>query len=232
MRIGILETGFPPRELQEAHGTYPDMFAKLLGGHGFEFQAWPVLKDVFPQGPHDADGWLITGSRFGVYDDEPWIARAMDLVREIAAAKVPLVGICFGHQLMAHALGGRAAKSDKGWGLGPVDYRDLESGETMRIIAVHQDQVLEQPPRTRIIAENDFCPIAGLAWEDTPAISWQPHPEMSPAFTTGLIEMRRGLTYDDALADAALGRMDQPLTSPALGQRIARFFEENAKVDA
>ena len=74
MRIGILETGFPPRELQEAHGTYPDMFAKLLGGHGFEFQAWPVLKDVFPQGPHDADGWLITGSRFGVYDDEPWIA--------------------------------------------------------------------------------------------------------------------------------------------------------------
>ncbi|SFI41815.1 type 1 glutamine amidotransferase [Albimonas pacifica] len=232
MRIGILETGFPPRELQDAHGTYPDMFARLLAGHGFAFRAWPVLKDEFPAGPQEADGWLITGSRFGVYEDEPWIARSMDLVREIAAAKLPMVGICFGHQLMAQALGGHVEKSDRGWGLGPVDYRDLEIGEPMRIIAVHQDQVTTQPPATRIIAQTDHCPIAGLAWTETPAISWQPHPEMSPAFTSQLIEMRRGATYDDALADAALSRMSEPLTSPALGARIARFFKENAKVDA
>lgn len=232
MRIGILETGFPPVELQEAHGTYPDMFARLLAGHGFEFRSYPVLKDVFPEGPQDADGWLITGSRFGVYEDHDWIRRAMDLVRQIAAAKVPMVGICFGHQLMAQALGGEVRKSGKGWGLGPVDYEDLETGGTMKIIAVHQDQVEVQPPATKIIAANDFCPIAGLAWTETPALSWQPHPEMTPAFTSGLIEMRRGLTYDDALADGALSRMDQPLTSPALGGRIARFFQENAKVAA
>ena len=88
MRIGILETGFPPKELQEAHGTYPDMFAKLLAGHGFEFQAWPVLKDVFPEGPQAADGWLITGSRFGVYEDgelvPPSRVAARTLLRHLA----------------------------------------------------------------------------------------------------------------------------------------------------
>jgi GMP synthase (glutamine-hydrolysing) len=229
MRIGILETGFPPKELQEAHGLYSDMFARLLDGHGFEFAAWRAPLGEIPESPAEADGWLITGSKYGVYDDLDWIRTSEAFVRKVLAAKVPLVGICFGHQLMAQAAGGRVIKSDRGWGLGPSAYRDLSTGGEMTIVAVHQDQVVEQPDGTRLIAESDFCPIAGLEWEDAPAVSWQPHPEFGRAFARDLIETRRGTTYSEDVADAALSRLDAPLDSQALGERIARFFETHGK---
>ena len=228
MRIGILETGFPPEELRETYGSYPEQFAKLLDGHGFEFKAWPVLTDDFPASPADADGWLITGSRFGVYEDHAWIPKLEAFVRQAVAARIPIVGICFGHQLLAQALGGKVINSDRGWGVGPNDYRDLETGKTITIVASHQDQVVEQPPATEIIAESDFCPIAGLRWTDAPVISWQPHPEMSKGFVTDLLKMRYGTTYPKDVADKALARMEDPIDSPAMGDRIARFFQENA----
>jgi hypothetical protein len=82
-----------------------------------------------------------------------------------------------------------------------------------------------QPPGTRLTARSEFCPIAGLEWENAPAVSWQPHPEFDPAFARALIEARRGEVYAPDLADAALARLDAPLDSPSLGARIARFFE-------
>lgn len=225
MRIGILETGFPPKDLQEAHGLYSDMFARLLAGHGFDFAVWRAPLGEIPADPSEAEGWLITGSKYGVYDDLDWIRASEDFVRQALAAKVPLVGICFGHQLMAQAAGGRVVKSDKGWGLGPHDYEDLTRDAPFTVVAVHQDQVVTQPPGTRLTARSEFCPIAGLEWENAPAVSWQPHPEFDPAFARALIEARRGEVYAPELADAALARLDAPLDSPSLGARIARFFE-------
>jgi GMP synthase (glutamine-hydrolysing) len=229
MRIGILETGFPPKPLQEAHGLYSDMFARLLDGHGYEFRCWRTPLGEIPESPEEADAWLITGSRYGVYDDLDWIRDSEAFVRKALEAKVPMVGICFGHQLMAQASGGRVVKSDKGWGLGPHDYEDLATGRTMTIVAVHQDQVVTQPENTRLIARSEFCPIAGLEWRDAPAISWQPHPEFGPAFARDLIESRRGETYAEDLADRALARLDAPLDSQEMGDRIARFFDEHGR---
>lgn len=188
MEIGILMTGHAPEELHPEYGGYPEMFARLLDGHGFSFRTWAVVDMEFPDDPDTADGWLITGSRFGVYEDLPWIPPLKDLIRAIYAKQKPLVGICFGHQIMADALGGRAEKSDRGWGTGRQTYTTPE-GEEITLNAFHQDQVTAKPPRARTIASSDFCEFAALAYRDN-TVSVQAHPEFTDAFVSDLITAR------------------------------------------
>ena len=108
----------------------------------------------------------------------------MDFIRAAKASK--MVGVCFGHQIMAEALGGHVVKSDKGWGAGLHHYRIvhaepwMDDARTVAVPASHQDQVVVQPPNTEIVAASDFTPYAALAWTDRPAISFQFHPEFSP----------------------------------------------------
>ncbi|MEM1315376.1 MAG: type 1 glutamine amidotransferase [Pseudomonadota bacterium] len=227
MLIGILQTGDVNPRLADRFPPYEVMFARLLDGHGLRFQAWRANHGELPAGPEDADGWLITGSAAGVYEDLPWIAPLEDLVRAIAAARRPLVGICFGHQLMAQALGGRVVKSDKGWGIGVQEYDEVETGRRVRVLASHQDQVVAPPPGAEVMASSEFCPVAAMRWPDAPMLSWQPHPEFEADYSRAIIEMRRGETYGQAFADAALARLDAPLDSAEIGGRLARFFLES-----
>ena len=97
MKIGILQTGHVPAELTERHGEYPAMFEAMLAGNGFTFESWAVVDNDFPASIHSADGWLITGSRHGAYEDHPWIAPLEAFIRAAYAAEVPMAGICFGH---------------------------------------------------------------------------------------------------------------------------------------
>ncbi len=232
MLIGILETGDVAEHRRGAHGGFADMFRTLLGRHGFEFRVWRVVDGELPSSPDQADGWLITGSKHAVYQDLPWIAPLEAFVRAVYAAGVPLAGICFGHQLMAQALGGKVVKSEKGWGIGPQTYDSAETGGKITVLASHEDQVVEKPADAEPIAASAFCEFAGLAYKGGPAISYQPHPEFTRAFSTQLITERRGALYDPEEADAALARMDAPLDSEWMGERMARFFRENAKAPA
>ena len=215
MRIGILETGRPPTELLGDYADYPSLFARLLHQSGAEFESWPVLDGVFPDNEHSADAWLITGSRHGVYDPLPWIAPLKAFVRQIAAAKLPLVGICFGHQIMAEALGGRAEKFDGGWALGDHNYTD-ETGQTRRLNAFHQDQVTKCPPGAEVIASSPFCQYAGLRYADT-MLSLQPHPEFSAAFLSDLVDLRRDVLPAETAQDAAPVPDDEAATRWAVG---------------
>ena len=224
MLIGILQTGDVNPRLADRFPPYETMFATLLAGHGLSFRAWRANHGELPASPQEADGWLITGSAAGVYEDHPWIPPLEDLVRAIAEARRPLVGICFGHQLMVQALGGEVINSPKGWGIGVQTYTEAGAGRQVRVLASHQDQVVAPPPGTRTLASSDFCPYAALRWTDLPLISWQPHPEFGPEYSRAIIEMRRGETYTDAEADAALAGLDQPLDSAEIGGRQARFI--------
>jgi GMP synthase-like glutamine amidotransferase len=229
MKIGILETGRPPGDLLERFGDYPAMFADLLGP-GFEITSYDVEAGELPPHPEAQEAYLVTGSPSGVFDDLPWMAPLKDFLRG-AKGKAKLVGVCFGHQIMAEAFGGRVEKSQRGWGVGLQTLAVygaapfLGGQREVSIPASHQDQVVEQPPATRILAANVFSPFGVLLYEDQPALSMQFHPEFSPAFAKALIE-RRGKDLLDP--EGAKASLDRPNDSAAVGAWIRRFLLEES----
>ena len=117
MLIGILQCGHAPDEVRAQHGDFDAMFATLFQSYDFTFQTWNVVDGDFPAAIDAADGWLISGSKHGAYEDHAFIAPLSELIREIYASARPMVGICFGHQIIAQALGGRVEKVEGGWAI-------------------------------------------------------------------------------------------------------------------
>ncbi|MEZ5911835.1 MAG: type 1 glutamine amidotransferase [Paracoccaceae bacterium] len=223
MRIGILQTGQAPDGLRDVAGDYPDMFMRLLADRGLEFSSYHVEGMEFPAGVHDCDGWLITGSRHGAYEDHPFIKPLEEFIRKAYAEKVPLVGICFGHQIIAQALGGRVEKFKGGWAVGPQDY-DF-AGAPVTLNAWHQDQVVEKPAVAETVGTNAFCEYAALLYDDR-AYTVQAHPEYGDSFIDGLMRTRgKGLVPDD-LMDKARERFGEPSSSSVIADRIADFFKQ------
>lgn len=222
MLIGILQTGLAPDALSEEMGDYPDMFMRLLDGHDFAFRVYRVVEGEFPLAVTECDGWLITGSRHGVYEDHPWIAPLEQFIRDAFAARVPVVGICFGHQIVAQAMGGKVERFAKGWAVGATEY-DF-GGEKRVLNAWHRDQVTEAPKGATVIATNDFCANAALLYDDR-ALTVQAHPEFRPEFVDGLMKTRgKGVVPDEVMAQAAT-RLDQPLNDKTMAAQIAAFFK-------
>lgn len=224
MKIGILQTGRTPEEMRQKHGDYDDLFKRLLAGRGFEFDTYPVLDNVFPTDVNAAQGWLITGSKFGVYEDHDWIAPLEDFLRRVYAAGVPIIGVCFGHQILAQALGGKVEQFSGGWSVGAVDYRLPGCEDEGTIMAWHRDQVVELPEDARVIGQSDFCQYAMLAYGDR-ALTIQPHPEFSPDFTTDLLAARRDVLPED-IAAAAAASMERPLFSSQIADQFEAFFKQ------
>lgn len=222
MQIGILQTGLAPENLAQQSGDYPDMFARLLDGNGFTFRTYRVVEGAFPASVTECDGWLITGSRHGVYEDHPWIPPLEDFIRRAFAAHVPVVGICFGHQIVAQAMGGRVERYAEGWAVGATEY-DFE-GEKLTLNAWHRDQVTKAPEGAKTIASNEFCTHAALLYDDR-ALTVQAHPEFRPEFVDGLMQTRGKGVVPDALMAAASDRLDLPLHDKTIAARIAAFFK-------
>ena len=223
MKIGILQTGHSPEDLYTPFGDYDGMFRDMLAGHGFEFQTWAVVDGIFPQSAWDADGWIITGSKHGAYEPHPWIPPLEDLVREINAAKLPLAGICFGHQIIAQALGGKVEKYTGGWIVGQVTYE--QDGQPVTLNAWHQDQVVERPEGARVLGGNDVCENGILAYGDH-IISWQPHPEFANGFVGGLIEKRGRGVVPDAILDEAATKLETPNDNLQIATFLAEFMKK------
>jgi GMP synthase-like glutamine amidotransferase len=225
MKLAVLETGRPPGDLADRFGDYPAMFARMLGDD-FEIDTFDVAAGELPSDPAAYDAYLITGSPAGVYDPLPWIGPLSEFIRSAKASK--MVGICFGHQIMAEALGGHVEKSEKGWGAGLHHYsivrREpwLDGEQEIAVPASHQDQVVVQPRNTHVIASSDFTPYAALAWTDRQAISFQFHPEFAPAFAKALIEKRYDVVPDP---DGAIASLDVPNDSTRVAAWIRRFLK-------
>ncbi|MBZ4022624.1 glutamine amidotransferase [Rhodobacter sp. TJ_12] len=224
MRIGILQTGQSPDILREEAGDYPDMFMALLAPHGFDLVTYDVEHMQFPTDVHACDGWLITGSRHGAYEEHAFIPPLEDFIRKAMAAQVPLVGVCFGHQIIAQAMGGKVERYAGGWAVGPQSY-DFE-GTPITLNAWHRDQVTKLPEGAKVIACNDFCENAALIYGDT-AFTVQAHPEFKDSFVEGLMTARGPGLVPDTLMAEAREKLGKGNDSAAIAAKIAAFFHRH-----
>ncbi|KJZ20563.1 type 1 glutamine amidotransferase [Loktanella sp. S4079] len=223
MHIGILQTGHAPDELRPDVGDFSDLFQTLLSGHGFTFHVFNVVDMDFPASKTACDGWLITGSKHGAYEDHPFIPPLEKLIQEIFAADIPLVGVCFGHQIIAQALGGKVEKFADGWAVGRQIY-DL-NGTEIALNAWHQDQVTTAPESATVVGSNPFCANAALLY-DRRAFTIQPHPEFTAPVVDGLVKYRGPGNVPDAQLAEVAANLDKPNDSALIAAQIAHFFKE------
>ncbi len=225
MKIGIIETGRPPEQLQDQFGTYPHAFEVLLRDQGFTFDSWAALEGNIPDSIDLADGWLITGSRFGAYEDHDWIKPLEAFLRKAYAASIPIVGICFGHQILAQALGGKVEKFTGGWSVGRVEYHLDISEQPVPLYAWHQDQVTQLPADATVVGSTDFCRFAALRYGNR-ALTVQPHPEFRADFIQALLHARRDVLPADISAAATSSLREGQTQSPLIASWFAEFFRQ------
>lgn len=232
MKITIIQTGEVAEALRPEFGRYVPMFERMFerAGEPFDYEAVPVFAGAPLPDASGLEAILITGSAAGVYEDHDWLPPLRAFIREAYAARTPMLGICFGHQIMADALGGDVRKSDKGWGLGRHTYGVTARPGFMQgvepalsIACSHQDQVITPPDEAEVILASEFTPNAGLFYRNGAALSFQPHPEFEDGYALALARMRRGKASDDVI-EAAIASLAKPSHSTELTRRIARFL--------
>jgi GMP synthase-like glutamine amidotransferase len=229
-RVTIIETGLVGPQHLERHGTYPQMFERMIRAKNpsIEFDVISIPNGQALPDPDKTEAILITGSAAGVYDALDWIAPLEDFVRAAHASNIPMVGVCFGHQLIAQALGGVVRKSEKGWGIGRHVYEvapdnGVVQGKRIAIACSHQDQVIAPPADARTILFSDFTPHAGLIYRNGATLSVQPHPEFDLGYAYACCELREGRA-PESVVRTAKASLAEPLDSARLGAAIARFL--------
>ncbi|MDO3722122.1 glutamine amidotransferase [Marinobacter sp. chi1] len=212
LKIGILATGITPDPLISEFGSFGDMFERLFdqAGHTFDYVHFDVRDGEFPESSTVCDGWIISGSKSNVYENLPWMQKLKVLIREIYQADRPMLGICFGHQIIADAFGAHVHRYPGGWGVGLHEYsltKDVQglglAASKFTLSVMHQDQVLEKPEAAEIVAESSFCPFAVLQY-DNRILTFQAHPEFDITFETRLVQHLRGQSVPESDADKAL----------------------------
>lgn len=231
MKLTLIQPTEVPEPLRDRFGPYDQMFHRMFAGQGFDFETVRLGDGQPLPDPAMLDAVLITGSSAGVYDNHlPWMDPLRAFIRGAYAGSTPMVGICFGHQIVADALGGDVRKSEKGWGLGRHVYgvksRPAPIGGNLPEFAIacsHQDQVLAPPPEAEVFLSSAFTPNAGLAYRNGRAISLQPHPEFEDDYTVALAELRRGKAPDE-LIDSAVASVSRPSDSREMAGYLGAFL--------
>lgn len=198
MKIGILQCDDVMQELQPEFGNYPAMFENLFGEVVVDWQ-WVVYRAIdgqLPTSVDDCDGYITTGSRYGVNDGDEWIKQLEAFVATLAVQGKKYVGICFGHQLLAKALTGQVELSERGWGVG-MSFNQLDQQKqwmqpyqtSLDLVVSHQDQISLLPAGVEVLASSRFCPYYMIQYGNH-MMSVQGHPEFSRDYSSALIEQR------------------------------------------
>ena len=232
MRFGVLLCAHVDDDLLEEHGDYDRMYRDMLRkvNPDVEVVAYDAIGGELPSSPDECDGWIISGSGFSAYDDEPWIHSLLDFVREIHERRSRLLGVCFGHQVVAEALGGKVAPSSTfrlGPGVYELDPTDWWEGGEVAIPAFHGDVVVATPPGAEVVGRTEGIEIGAMRVGDH-ILTIQNHPEYQPHYFDLLID-RRGQELPDELKVDARNRLtSMPHDDERFSQWAMSFFDRNA----
>lgn len=237
MKIALLLCDVPTPELQKDFGLYQDMFTRLINS-GDELDTFPICKveddqpAVFPA-LEDYDGFIVSGSKKGVYEGHHWQEPLFAFIRDIAASGKKLVGVCFGHQAIMYALGGEVSKSSKGWGIGHYTNQWNIQGDQMTgakaggglcILSFHQDQVDKLPADFEVLAGCEFTPNYVVKYKDQ-IFTTQGHPEMSAEYIYALTKHLEP-SIGAAVAEQGRKSLQTNDDTPYFRQLIREFWRQ------
>ncbi len=232
MKLCILENDYLDPVVEPTYKGYGAMFERLLQAAGAtgEFDIFNTTKGEYPASFDAYDAVLLTGSRADSFSQEPWVLTLRAKVEELLNAKKKLVGVCFGHQLIALCMGAKVGRAPQGWGAGRMQYQwlapDLPNAQgrtDVALLASHQDQVFELPPGATLLATSEFCPVAAYAVQDR-VFCVQPHPEFVEAYSAFLLDKRRPLLGEEQYL-ACTDSLAQGHDGEAVAHMMVAFIE-------
>lgn len=241
MRLAILDCDHLYDNLRQDYISYPYMFIKAFesANEAISYEIFSAIERQLPEDTGQFDGWMIMGSKFGAYDNYPWIHELKAFIRRLYAEGEKLSGICFGHQIIHESLGGKVKKADVGWGIGVHDYAvshvpawvslpdSAEPPSRLSIIVSHQDQVVVTAPQARVVAGSQFCPNA-ICEISNQVFTCQAHPEFSADYSRLLMNIRRNCIGVEKVEKGELS-LAKPLQSALLLQWMYRFYLQDKK---
>lgn len=229
MKVGLLECDHVREDLQHIAGDYRQMFAELFQRFAPQLQLeyFDVRNGEFPASVNACEAFVCTGSRFSAYDSDDWIRKLKNFLRKLRDVDKPFVGICFGHQIMAEALGGKVEKSEQGWGIGVHALNIVKAESWMQpehshcgIQYTHQDQVVRLPENSVLLGESDHCPVAMFQVGEK-MLGIQGHPEFPAAYVEALVRGRTKLIGADKVNSA---KFDAPTDEGVITTWLAQFL--------
>ena len=239
MKIGLLICDHVRPELVKGFGTYQSMFHELLNKAGksisleIDIVDYWVIDNQFPDDANECDLYVSTGSQFSVNDKFPWVIHLKQFIKELYQKQTPFLGICFGHQLIAAALDGEVAVSDKGWGVGVnqlrvisnnPEFKQLNGSLALRVS--HKEQIIKIPANTRVLAANEFCEIF-MMQTGCCFLGIQGHPEFSAGYTEELIRCREGIIPKE-IAKLGIESLQKPVDNDLIMQIALGFLQKCA----
>ena len=231
MKLGLLLADALDPALRDQFCGFKEVFESYFSTYvssSLKYQSYEVSKEEFPESPGECDAYVITGSKFGVYDNESWITQLLELVRDIFTSNAKLIGICFGHQVVAQALGGEVEKSELGWTVGRQKYEIVnqlpwlsQELEDFHLLASHQDKVTQLPPEAVNFARNEMSEYAGYYIGDS-VLTLQAHPEFEPEILRHIIENRKKIIGPKYVS--ALDSLQEPADKSLIGELVREFL--------